>query len=126
MSKTLASSLFLLVLFVLCACKPQGTVHIHLVGNAGGYTLHSKAQVLDGVARFECRASSSGQCHFTLYSKGCDDSACTLAPLRRFALARGRTLQLDGVDDFRLCVSTDAMPQDPGCEPAASGAGKRG
>ena len=120
MSKTLASSLLLLAL---CACKPKGTVHIHLVGDADGYTLHSKAHVLDGVARFQCKTSGSGRCHFTLYPKGCDNSACTQAPLRRFAVAHGQTLQLNGVGDFRLCVSIDATPQNPECEPAAS-AGK--
>lgn len=117
MSKTLASSLLLLAL---CACKPKGTVHIHLVGDTDGYTLHSKAHVLDGVARFQCKTSGSGRCHFTLYPKGCDNSACTQAPLHRFAVAQGRTLQLNGGGDFRLCVSIDATPQNPGCEPAAS------
>ena len=123
MSKMLASSLFLLVL---CACTLEGTTHIHRVGDAlGGYSLHSRAHVLDGVARFECKASRSGRCHYTLYPKGCDDRDCMRAPLRRFAVAQGQSLQLIGEKDFRLCVSADATPQAADCEPAASGIAMR-
>lgn len=83
-------------------------------------TLSSRVRVQDGASRFECRASSSGQCHYTLYPSACNGKAdCELAPLQRFAVARGESRQVAGLVDFRPCVSTRDAKVGADCQPAA-------
>ena len=85
----------------------------------GHDVLHSKARAKDGVARFECKASDSGSCHYTLYPDACAGKAdCKLAPLHRFSVARGEVRELSGVRDFRVCVGPDATTLGPDCRPA--------
>ncbi|WP_449447363.1 hypothetical protein [Thermomonas brevis] len=108
------------LLLILSACGIGGTSYSNRIGSDGHDVLYSKAQVKDGVARFECRASDSGACHYTLYPDACAGKAdCTLAPLQRFSVARGETRQIAGIDDFRVCVGTDARPLRADCAPAA-------
>ena len=83
--------------------------------------LSSKARVQDGVARFECRASDSGWCHYTLYPDACGNGKdCALAPLQRFTVARGDSRQIAGLRDFRLCVKLDDALPGPDCQPVAA------
>lgn len=110
------------LLLILSSCGAGGTTYSNRVGNNGHDVLYSKARVKDGVARFECKASDSGTCHYTLYPDACDGKAdCTLAPLQRFSVARGKTRQIAGLDGFRVCVGTDARALRPDCAPATTG-----
>lgn len=90
-----------------------------IIGN-GHDALYSLAHAKDGVARFECRASDSGTCHYTLYPDACAGKAdCRLAPLQHFTVARGQTRQIAGLHEFRVCVGIDERPLRADCEPVA-------
>jgi hypothetical protein len=109
------------LLLILSACGVGGTSYSNRIGSNGHDVLYSKAHVQDGVARFDCKASDSGVCHYTLYPDACGGKAgCTLAPLRRFSVARGQTRQIAGLDDFRVCVGIDARALGADCNPVAN------
>lgn len=114
MPKLIALLQFLLAL---SGCSLGGMVYNDRIAEHGHEILASKAQAQDGSARFECRASASGWCHYTLYPDTCHDKACERVPLRHFAVARGDSRQFAGLGTFRLCVATDAAPRGPDCQP---------
>ncbi|MBS0216928.1 MAG: hypothetical protein JSR63_01975 [Proteobacteria bacterium] len=117
MSKFIALFQFLLAL---SGCSQSGTTYSHRV-QSDSETLYSKIHVQDGVARFECVDSSSGQCEYTLYPDACHGNAdCKLPPLQHFAVARGETRQLAGLVDFRPCVATTTAVPGADCQPAAA------
>lgn len=106
------------LLVILSACGVDGTSYSNRIANNGHDTLYGKAHVQDGVARFECKASDSGTCHYTLYPDACAGKAdCKLAPLQRFTVARGRSKQITGLHDFRMCVGIDDTPLAADCQP---------
>ena len=116
----IARLLFSPLLLILAACDLGGTTYSSRIGIDGHDTLHSKARAKDGIARFECKASDSGRCHYTLYPAACSGKAdCQLAPLRRFSVARGQTHEIAGVRDFRVCVGIDATAMGADCQPVA-------
>lgn len=117
----IARLLFSPLLFLLGACGTDGTTYSNRIGADGHDVLYSKAQAKDGIARFECKASDSGTCHYTLYPDACAGKAdCQLAPLQRFTVARGETRQIAGLRDFRVCVGTSAAALGADCEPIAA------
>ena len=117
MSKLVALFQFLLAL---SGCSQGGTHYSHRV-QSDGESLYSRIHVQDGVSRFECVESSSGQCQYTLYPDACGDNAsCTLPPLQHFAVARGKSRQLAGLTDFRPCVTTTASVPGADCRPVAT------
>ena len=108
------------LLLLLAACGLDGTSYSNRIANNGHDTLYSKARAKGGVARFECKASDSGQCHYTLYPDACAGKAdCTLAPLQRFTVARGKSREIAGLGDFRVCVGIDAAAIGADCQPVA-------
>ena len=108
------------LLLILAACNIGGTTYSNRIGIDGHDTLHSKARARDGIARFECKASDSGRCHYTLYPEACSGKAdCQLAPLQRFSVARGQAREIAGVRDFRVCVGIDATALGADCQPVA-------
>ena len=98
-----------------CNEKPSVTT-IHHSASGGVDTLFSKTTVTDGVAKFECFASESGQCHFVVYRERCpapapgtNPAACQRTTLDDFALGIGKTHEIRGIpQDFRQCVSKDS------------------
>ena len=107
------------LLLILAACGSDGTTYRNRIGSNGHDMLYSKAQAKDGVARFECKASDSGVCHYTLFPDACaGKSDCALAPLRQFTVKRGQSRQIAGLRDFRVCVGTSAQALGADCEPA--------
>lgn len=118
MTKFVALLQFLLALG---GCSLGGTTYSNHIANGGHEVLASKARVQDGVARFDCRASDSGWCHYTLYPDACGDGKdCALAPIQRFAVARGDSRQIAGLGGFRLCVGTDDTALGPDCQPVGA------
>ena len=106
-------------LLALGGCAMGGTTYRNRIGSNGHDMLYSKAQAKDGVARFECKASDSGVCHYTLFPDACaGKSDCALAPLRQFTVKRGQSRQIAGLRDFRVCVGTSAQALGADCEPA--------
>ena len=108
------------LLVILSACGINDTSYSNRIANNGHDTLYSKANAKDGIARFECKASDSGNCHYTLYPDACAGKAdCALAPLQRFSVARGQTREIAGLQGFRVCVGTDDKPMGADCQPVA-------
>lgn len=92
----------------------------------GATTFESRAQVASGVARFECVRSASGQCHYTVFPRGCTDTRrplawpaprCADAAVERFAVASGASHEVVGLAGFHLCVSSGDEPLGPECAP---------
>jgi hypothetical protein len=107
------------LLLILAACGMDGIAFGNRIGNNGRDVLYSKAQAKDGVARFECKASDSGECHYTLYPEACAGKAdCALAPLQHFTVKRGHTRAIAGLGDFRVCVDIDGKALGADCRPA--------
>ena len=118
----LARVLFSPLLLILSACDIGGTTYSNRIANDGHDVLSSRARVRDGVARFECKASDSGRCHYTLYPQRCAGTGCNAPPLRSFDVASGEAKQIAGLSGFRLCVDgTDTAPG-PDCKPRAKAA----
>jgi hypothetical protein len=124
MNKLLALCCFVLSLF---GFDGGGATFVHRVSADGGDVLHSRTHVQAGVARFECLRSESGQCHYTVYPRGCTPATvaeqatgCTAASVQRFAIAGGDSRQVSGLHDIRLCVSADGGARGPDCEAVAA------
>ncbi|GAA5003398.1 hypothetical protein FNZ56_08080 [Pseudoluteimonas lycopersici] len=119
-SIAIARRSLLLALALLSACGTGGTSYSNRIVDNGHDVLYGKVHAEHGVARFECRASDSGVCHYTLYPGACVGKPdCGLAPLRRFAVVRGHGREIAGLRDFRVCVSIDERPVRADCEPVA-------
>lgn len=117
MSKFVALFQFLLAL---SGCSQSGTTYSHRV-QSDAETLYSTIHVQDGVSRFECIDSSSGQCEYTLYPEACHGNAgCKSPPLQHFAVVRGESRQLAGLVDFRPCVSTNPAALGADCQPVTT------
>jgi len=109
-----------LLCMFLSACGMDGTSYSNRIAGNGHDVLYSKAIAKDGVARFECKASSSGTCYYTIFPEACAGKAdCALVPLQRFTVKTGQTRRIAGLDRFRVCVAIDARPLRADCEPAA-------
>ena len=118
MSRFIALLQFLLAL---SGCSVGGTTYSNRI-DSDQEQLHSKARVQDGVARFDCRASDSGLCYYTLYAAACARTNCNDAPLRRFSVARDQSRQFAGLAGFHPCVDTTNTALGPDCKPRAAAA----
>ena len=118
MSKFIALLQFLLAL---SGCSIGGTTYTNRI-DSDQVRLSSKAHVQDGVARFDCRASDSGLCYYTLYAAACAGTNCNDAPLRRFSVARDQSRQFAGLAGFHPCVDTTNTALGPDCKPRAAAA----
>lgn len=92
----------------------------------GATTFESRAQVASGVARFECVRSASGQCHYTVFPRGCAGprrplawpaARCADGRIERFTVASGTRHEIAGLGGFHLCVSSRDHPLGPECAP---------
>ena len=99
-----------------CDDKPSVTTIHHSSAN-GVDTLFSKSTLKEGVARFECFASETGQCHYRVYTERCptpapgeNPAACARTTLEDFVLAPGKTHEIRGLpDSYRECVAQQAV-----------------
>ncbi|PNS08972.1 hypothetical protein [Solilutibacter silvestris] len=107
-------------LLALSGCSQSGTTISHRI-QSNDESLDSTIHIQDGVARFECVDSSSGQCQYTLYPDACSGKPdCKLAPLQRFGVARGESRQLAGVVKFHPCVTTTTATLGADCKPVTT------
>ena len=107
MRNLFAAVYFLLALF---GCDSGGTTTITRSVSNGVDLVHARTRVKAGVARFECLASASGECHYTLRPVQCDatGSSCTETPIDRFTMKTGESREVVGLPQFSACVSQDA------------------
>lgn len=96
-----------LAVLLLAACQQSSNTSVTRIRANGVDALYSKSTVVDGVAHFECIASSSGTCHYLLLDPTCSkDAACAKPPLHRLAVAAGKTEQMAGLPKgVQHCVS---------------------
>lgn len=99
-----AAIYFLLALF---GCESGGTTTITRSVSNGVDLIHASTRVKAGVARFECLASTSGECHYTLLPPQCASSStpCKEAPIDRFSIKTGESREVVGLPQFSACVS---------------------
>lgn len=96
-----------LAVLLLAGCQQSSNTSVTRIRANGVDALYSKTTVDDGVAHFECIASSSGHCHYLLLDPRCTtDATCAQPPLHRLAVAVGKTEQMAGLPKgFQQCVS---------------------
>lgn len=82
--------------------------------------LYSKVEMRADGTHFDCIASQSGSCHYTLFAHGCKETGpCALSPLQRFTLAVGTQQVVARLPkDLQPCVRQDATPIDARCHAA--------
>ena len=85
--------------------------------------IHSKTRIMADVAHFECIASASGECHYTLFPRRCApaDGDCASRPIERFTMAAGATREVVGLPGFNACVTQADIPLTSDCKPPQSG-----
>ncbi|QQP96238.1 hypothetical protein [Lysobacter enzymogenes] len=123
------------LMYYLCAlfgCSVGGTTIEHHSIVDGIDIVDSRVRISERIARFECKASRSGQCHYSLFRSDCPTAApasgaaadaaaaarCAQAPVERFALAAGATREIVGVAaGFKVCVSEDDGAVKADCKP---------
>ena len=113
MRNLFAAVYFLLALF---GCESGGTTMVTRSVSNGVDLIHAKTRIKAGVARFECLASVSGECHYTLLPPRCapTDAACRETPIDRFTMKPGESREVVGLPQFSACISRDASVGD--CE----------
>lgn len=104
-----------------CDEKPATTT-IHHERADGVDLVISKTSSQDGVARFRCYASRSGECHYVVHADTCTAATpgshanCTRAVIDTFTVQAGNTHELHGLPaDFRTCVAPEAATASAAC-----------
>lgn len=106
MRNLFAAIYFLLALF---GCESGGTTVITRSVSNGVDLIHASTRIKAGIARFECLASVSGECHYTLLPDKCaaTDAPCMEKPIDRFTMKAGESREVVGLPRFSACVSQD-------------------
>jgi len=114
MRNLFAAVYFLLALF---GCESGGTTMVTRSISNGVDLIHARTKIKAGVARFECIASVSGECHYTLLPDECAQTGmpCKEPPIDRFTMKMGESREIVGLPKFSACVSQDGSAH--GCEP---------
>lgn len=124
----LLATLFQLVL-ALFGLDLGGATFSHRSTVDGVDTLYSIARVESGIARFECLASASGRCYYTVFPASCAGvpslagtriGRCDAMPPRRFALPAGGRREIPGMAVEVLCVRGDGSRVTPDCQGAGA------
>ncbi|WP_411833018.1 hypothetical protein [Pseudoxanthomonas mexicana] len=119
--RIIASCFSVLLSLAGCHDRPQATTVVRASAD-GVDTLHSRATLRGGVARFECLRSDSGHCHYVVQADDCRLAAgvdritrCGEPKVERFALDVGANVELAvRTTDLRQCVDSLA-PAAPDC-----------
>jgi len=120
-------------LFALLGCDIGATTIVHRASVDGIDIIDSEVRVTDRIAKFECLASRSGQCHYTLFHDDCavagntatspagEVQPCASQPFERFAMAAGSDKEVIGLEPgFKLCVSAEDQAMNADCKSAES------
>lgn len=104
-------NLFAAIYFVLAlfGCESGGTTMVTRSVSNGVDMIHAKTRIKAGVARFECLASATGECHYTLLPLQCvsSNAPCREVPIDRFSMKTGESREVVGLPQFSTCVSQD-------------------
>lgn len=118
--RTSALSCLFSALVALAACTPADQVLVVRAKANGAWQVDARARIAGGIATFECLHSASRNCYFTLFDAGCasgSDSTtqCSAKVLEHFSLAVDTRRALQGLSDFRMCVSHRPGQARPDC-----------
>ena len=118
--RTPALCCLLSALVALAACAPADQVLVVRTRADGAWQIDARARIAGGLAVFECLHSASRNCYFTLFDKGCVSGGgcttrCSAKILERFSLTVDSRRALQGLSDFRRCVSHRPGQMRPDC-----------
>lgn len=104
------------IILLLAGCTPgEHTIIVRSVEN-GRTTFDSRVTIDMLSARFECRASTTGACHYALFAQDCSGTDCDVPPLRQFAVDTGGEQTLDDLPHgVRVCMQREAGPMTAAC-----------
>jgi hypothetical protein len=120
-------------LFALLGCDIGATTIVHRASADGVEIIDSEVRITDRIARFECLASRSGQCHYVLFHDDCaavpgpaaaqpsaaDARPCASQAFERFAMAAGTDKEVIGLEPgFKLCVGAEDPTTTADCKRA--------
>ncbi|HEU4812611.1 MAG TPA: hypothetical protein VFS99_00025 [Xanthomonadaceae bacterium] len=113
------------VVLALFGVDMASSTHTHRDRIDGIDTLYSIATVESGIARFECLASASGHCFYTVFPASCAGAPalsgtrigrCDAKPPRQFELPAGSRREIAGLSVEALCVRGDEARVAADCE----------
>ena len=110
-----AAVYFLLQLF---GCAFGGTTLVERSTIGGIDQIHSRIRIQSDITRFECVASASGECHYTLFPRPCASATGDCAQVERFAMPAGASREVVGMPEFSACVTQSDTALAPDCNPA--------
>lgn len=104
-----------------CNERPRTTVvTMSSTGEAGANAI--RATISEGVGKFQCIKSVSGDCTYVLFLSECPrDSGsgkaeCNARQVSEFTLKTGMSKEIAGLPEgFKFCVGHGAKPAIPGC-----------
>jgi hypothetical protein len=128
---------------LLLGCDLGGNTIVHRENDSGIDIIHSKVKIDARLAHFECIASRSGECHYSVFRKVCPQAAGAIAPanalasaatnsddrtpdcaariIERFVVKAGTTrAAIDMKPGFTVCVTPEDTPVLADCKPPAS------
>ena len=106
----------------LFGCGGHDRSIVHRVTQNGVDLLDSRVEIDADRARFDCRASQSGHCRYTVFARACAArDRCDESPLRQLSVPTGTHRDLTGLPaGMAVCARTDDTPVDARCRPLAS------
>lgn len=116
---------FLQLVLALFGVELGGSTFSHRDSIDGVDTLYSIATIESGIARFECLASASGRCVYTVFPGTCADAPsltgtrvgrCDASPPRTIVLPAGTRRAIAGLAVEALCVRGDEAQVLDDCE----------
>ncbi len=118
--RTSALSCLFSMLAALAACAPADQVLVVRARANGAWQVDARARIAGGIATFECLHSASRNCYFTLFDNGCvagrdSTTRCSAKVLEQFSLAVDTRRELQGLSEFRMCVSHRPGQVRPDC-----------
>ncbi len=97
-----------------------GTTIVSRSTSGGIDQVYSRIRIKEAVTRFECVASTSGACHYTLFPR-CASATdnCDERPAERFTVAAGARREVVGLPVFSACVAQDDATVGKDCDRVA-------
>jgi len=108
------------IILSLVGCDIGGRSSTTETARDDGQTIYSsKTRTWDDHARFECRDSSSGYCHFLVFTSDCPAANCSTQVVSAFSLLPGQKRDLDTLPrGYRYCLDHIKPPVAPNCKQA--------
>ncbi|MBD8900331.1 hypothetical protein [Rhodanobacter sp. DHG33] len=104
------------IILLLAGCAPgERTIVVRSVED-GRTTFDSRVTIDLLSARFDCRASATGECHYALFAQDCTGTHCDAPPLRQFAVSAGDGQTFDDLPHgVQVCMQREAGPMTAAC-----------